>query len=185
MKGKLVIIVGPSASGKTDLTHALLERVQNSARLVTTTTRPMRSGEIDGQDYFFVERTVFNQKITEGEFLEHAEVYGNLYGVSKNNLDTFLKKYDYVFAIIDVQGAQTLKSYIPDALTIFIRSGSLEDIQKRLQHVRNDVSQQELKKRLETSAQELAQATTFDAIVENPFGHFDEAVAGVMELLHK
>ncbi len=120
MKGTLVIIIGPSASGKTTLVQELLKRVPESARLVTVTTRSMRPQEKEGVDFFFISRKEFEQRIQEGDFFEHAEVYGNLYGSSKKILDSYLKQYRYVFAIIDVQGAETLRTQVKNTFSIFI-----------------------------------------------------------------
>ncbi len=185
MKGRFIIIVGPSASGKTELVNALLKRVPRSARLVTVTTRPPRPGERDGEDYFFVSRTEFEKRIAEGEFLEYAEVYGNLYGQSKKILDAFLRKYRYVFAIIDVKGAQTLKAHMPESFTVFIRSGSLEEIRARLRKIRVDISEEELERRLATVAEEMTYADAFDASVTNVSGKFPETIENVMRRLHK
>ncbi len=184
MKGKFFVIVGPSASGKTELVKALISKIPNSARLVTKTTRPRRPEEKE-TDYFFISREEFEKGIAEGDFFEYAEVYGNLYGSSKKVLDDFRSKYDYVFAIIDVQGAQTLKEKMPDAHFIFIRPGSIEDIKKRLLRVRRSISTDELQKRLENIAHELSLAETFETVIENPDGRFSEAVQKAMEVVKK
>ena len=184
MRGKFIVIVGPSASGKTELVKALVKRVPNSARLVTTTTRERRPGEKD--DYFFTSREEFEKGIAAGEFFEYAEVYGNFYGCSKKVLDDFRAKFEYVFAIIDIQGAETLRRKIHDAFVIFIRSGSLDEIKARLIRARGGVSgisKEELEKRLDTAAQELSLASTFDAIVENREGHFAETVEGAINII--
>jgi guanylate kinase len=183
MKGRFIIIIGPSASGKTELVNALLKKVPDSARLITMTTRPPRPGEEDGKDYFFITREEFERRIVRGDFLEHAEVYGNLYGQSKEVLDSYLAKFKYVFAIIDVRGARALKAQIPEALTLFIHAGSLEEIRDRLRQVRAGISDAELAKRLAIAAEELAQANDFDAVVENPTGQFEKAVEAVIRLL--
>lgn len=181
MKGKLIIIAGPSASGKTELVKRLIARMPNSARLVTTTTRQPRPDEIN--DYFFMSRAEFQEGIQSGNFFEYAEVYGNLYGVSKKVLSTFTEKYDYVFSIMDVQGTQTLKSKIPKALTLFIQPDSLNDIRRRILKERSDIPNIELEKRLETAAYEISQAPTFDVVIDNKEGKFEEMVQNVVEVL--
>ncbi len=181
MAGKFIVIVGPSAAGKTELVRALVAKLPNAARLVTMTTRPRRSDE--GEDYFFITRQEFESRINSGDCFEHAEVYGNLYGSSRTALADFRQRHDYVFAIIDVQGAQTLKDKIPDALAIFIRPGNLADVKERLIRTRTNIDPAELIKRLETTERELELAGTFDAIVENPDGHFQDAVKRVMEII--
>ncbi len=180
--GKFIVIVGPSASGKTELVKALIKKIPNSARLITTTTRERRTEE-KPTDYFFVSRAEFEKGIAAGDFFECADVYGNYYGSSKKVLDEFRKKYDYVFAVIDVQGAQTLKTKIPDALVIFLNPGSVQEIEKRLLRVRAGISQEELAKRHTKIAHELSLASTFDTVIENPEGHFAETVRKAMKII--
>ncbi len=180
-KGKFIVIVGPSASGKTKLVTTLLEKIPNSARLITTTTRPPRPGETN--DYFFVSREEFEKGIAADEFFEYADVYGNLYGSSRKVLDDFRAKYDYVFAIIDVQGAQTLKNKIKDVLVVFIHPGSIEDIHRRLLTERKETSKEELQKRMDTVAHELTLASMFDATIQNQEGHFEDAVADAIAVI--
>jgi|CXWK01.1.fsa_nt_gi guanylate kinase len=180
--GKFFVIVGPSASGKTELVKELIKRIPNSARLVTTTTRVRRPEEL-ATDYFFINRQEFEKGIVDGDFFEYAEVYGNLYGPSKKVLADFLSKYDYVFAIIDVQGAVTLKEKMKDARVIFIHPGSVEQIKNRLKRVRRGISEEELQKRLHQVSHELSMAPAFEHIVQNPEGCFDEAVQGVMSIV--
>ncbi len=180
MKGRLIIIIGPSASGKTELVSELLKKVPDSARLVTITSKPPRQGE---NDYIFITRKEFEDRIAKGEFLEYAEVYGNLYGQSKDALEDLLRSYKYVFAILNVKGARVFKKMMPEALTVFIRAGSLEEIRTRIRKVRAGISQEELSKKIDTAAEELSQAETFDVVVENPTGRFPETVEAVLRLL--
>ena len=183
MKGKFIVIVGPSASGKTDLVNALIKKIPHSTRLITTTTRPRRPHEKHAENYFFVTREEFERGITSGDFFEYADVYGNWYGSSKENLDTCRKNFKYVFAIIDVQGAQTLKAKVPDAFVIFLHPGSVDDLQKRVRRVRAGISEDELQKRIDTAMDELTLAPTCDVVVKNIEGHFGETVEQVMEIV--
>lgn len=180
-KGKFIVIVGPSASGKTKLVTELLKKIPGSARLITTTTRERRPGEKD--DYFFISRPEFEKGIAGDTFFEYADVYGNYYGSSRTVLEEFLAKYKYVFAIIDVQGAKTLKTKIKDAVIIFVNPGSTEEINRRLTSERAETSKDELQKRMETVKAELALAPTFDYVVENREGHFEEAVADALKII--
>lgn len=181
MKGKLIIIAGPSASGKTELVKRLIVEMLNSARLITTTTRQPRLGEAN--DYFFINRAEFEEGIRSGDFFEYAEVYGNLYGVSKKVLATFMERYEHVFSITDVQGTQTLKSRIPEALTLFIKPDSIDDIRRRILKERGDIPSVELEKRLETASYEISQAPAFDVVIDNKEGKFEEMVQNVIEVL--
>ncbi len=183
MKGKFVVIIGPSASGKTELVKALLARIPNSTRLKTKTTRGRRPGEKD--EYFFITLEEFMKGINEGDFFEYTEVYGNLYGSSKKELDSCLASFDFVFAIIDVKGARTLREKIPDALMIFVNPGPIENLRKRVLAVRGDIPENELQNRLVTAAYEMSFTNSFDAVVHNNEGCFEQAVMEAMSILEK
>lgn len=185
MSGKFIVIVGPSASGKTMLVKALLERLPNSARLITTTTRAPRPGEQNGIDYYFLSRKEFEARIADNEFFEYADVYGNWYGSSQKVLSSFVDEYDYVFAIIDVQGAKTLKKKLPGCVRIFVKPNSIDEIKNRLQTDRADMPEKELEERLLKVEQELALASTFEAIIQNKEGKFKETVDSCVELLSR
>ena len=163
MKGKFVIIVGPSTSGKTEMVKALLERIPDSAKFVSMTTRAPRPDEKDGVDYVFVSCPEFEKRLAAGEFFEYAEVYGNLYGSSRKVLDTSLDRHPFVFAVIDFQGAQTIKAIMPEAFVVFLNPGSIEVVHDRMRKIRTDISEEQMKKRMETARHELSLANTFDA----------------------
>ncbi|OGG47419.1 hypothetical protein A3D66_01500 [Candidatus Kaiserbacteria bacterium RIFCSPHIGHO2_02_FULL_50_9] len=183
MQGRFIVVTGPSAAGKSALVAELLRRIPHSARLVTLTTRLPRPGEKDGFDYYFVSRAQFEERLRQNELFEQAEVYGNLYGSSKRVLVDFLKRYPFVFAVIDVKGARILKEKLPESTVIFLRPGSLQDIERRLKEERMGVPEEEMARRLQTAAGEMALAETFDIVVENVDGRFDETVSGVLKLL--
>lgn len=180
--GKFIVIVGPSAAGKTELVKTLIKKIPNSARLVTTTTRERRPEE-KPTDYFFISRAEFEKGIAEDDFFEYADVYGHLYGSSKKVLQKFREEYDYVFAVIDVQGAQTLKAKIPDALVIFLNPGSVQEIEKRLLRVRAGISKEELAERLKKITYELSLGPTFDVVIDNKEGYFSETVKKATETI--
>ncbi|MDB5259354.1 MAG: guanylate kinase [Candidatus Taylorbacteria bacterium] len=181
--GTFIIIIGPSGSGKTELVRALLQRVPNSARMITATTRQPRPHERHGREYFFLERSEFEKGIARGDFFEHAEVYGNLYGLSRHILDGFLEKNDFVFLIIDEQGARRLKTDMPESFAIFIRPDSIADLEKRLITARPETPKEELRKRIDTARHELSMADEFDAVVENFDGRFGETVENTLKIL--
>lgn len=183
MKPRFILIAGPSASGKTRIAHTLLKKHPSSTKLITTTTRQPRAGEIHGRDYFFVSREEFEKGIREGGFLEYADVYGNLYGSSRKSLEDAQKKFDHVFAVIDVQGVRSIKSTLPEAFSIFIRPGSLEEIRQRLIGRKSDLSAEELDKRMMTAEHELSLAPTFDAVIENIEGRFDETIERIAKII--
>jgi guanylate kinase len=183
MSGRFVVITGPSASGKTTLVTTLLARVPDSARLVTMTTRRPRPGEKDGIDYFFITREEFEERLEEDEFFEYAEVYGNLYGSSSTVLNDSLLRYSFVFAIIDVQGAKTLSSKLPETITIFLKPDSIEELKLRLEEERNGTPQEEMERRLATATHELTLAKDFDHIVVNTEGQLEKTIRETLRIL--
>ncbi len=181
--GKFIMIVGPSGSGKDELVKVLLKKIPNSARFVTTTNRKPRPEE-KPTDYFFISTEEFKKGIANGDFFEFVNIYGNLYGSSMKVLDKFRQDFDYVFGVIDVDGAQLLKSKIPDALVIFLHPGSLEEMEQRLRRVRGArVSKESLAKRLERISYELSFAPTFDVVIHNREGRFNETVEKALKLI--
>lgn len=182
-QGRFIVITGPSAAGKTRLVDELLQRVPNAARLVTVTTRAARPGEKDGVDYFFISRGEFRKRLAENDFFEHAEVYGNLYGSSKRVLISFLERYQFVFAIVDVQGADALKRFIPDCTVLFLRPGSIGEIERRLKSRAMAVPSAEMKRRVLQAKQELSRADDFDGVIENREGEFDATIEQALAAL--
>ena len=172
----LVILSGPSGAGKDTVLDGLRTLNRPWYFVVTATTRPSRSGERDGLDYIFLEGQTFQEMVENGEFLEYAEVYGNWYGVPRqqvrqaigNGLDTILK--------IDVQGAATIKRLAPEAVFIFLTTESIEELQQRLE-LRATESAESLELRGHTASQEMERLTDFDYRVVNRDGYLDEAVA--------
>ena len=183
MEGELIIISGPSASGKTVIVRSLLAKVKDSTRLVTVTTRDPRPGEVDGRDYFFIKRDEFLKRVKEGDFFEHAEVYGNLCGSSKTVIESSLKKYSKVFAVVDIKGAKSLKQKVSRSTTIFIKPGSLDDILRRLKSERRTTPQNELDVRMKAVAEECALADSFDHVVTNVEGKLDQTVSDILKII--
>ncbi|MES2918836.1 MAG: guanylate kinase [Pseudomonadota bacterium] len=132
MSGSLFIVAAASGTGKTSLVKALVESMPNLGVSVSTTTRPIRPGETDGVNYHFTDRETFVRMIGEGSFLEHAEVFGNLYGTSKDWVVEQLQQDRDVILEIDWQGAQQVRRLLPEAVGIFILPPSLEALQSRL-----------------------------------------------------
>ena len=128
-KGKIIVLSGPSGSGKTTFYKKLLKDKALRLPIVKTvsfTTRPKRAGERHGRDYFFVSPKMFRYKKQKGHFLETEKVFGNDYGTPKKNVRDNLKKGKVVLLCIDVKGAKTIRKVFPDALTIFVKTPSLQ-----------------------------------------------------------
>jgi guanylate kinase len=181
-RGAFLIIVGPSAVGKTTVVDRLLALVPSAVRLVTTTSRPPRPGEVDGRDYHFVSRDEFVAKRDNGEFLEWNEFCGYFYGSSKVVLDGLRASHLAVFAVLDVNGARAAKAAAPDSVTIFIRPDSMRELERRLVQ-RPDCDPTQLAKRINRAVEEMVLATAFDYVVTNRDGHLDEAVQEIKDIV--
>src|ERR1700692_1921577 len=160
------IISAPSGSGKSTLTKELIERVPALRFSVSYTTRPPRGQERDGQDYFFVTREEFEQRLQRGEFLEHAEVFGNYYGTHSSELDRAASEGIDLVLDIDVQGARQLKGKIPAAVSIFILAPSREILEQRLR-ARSQDSDQVIERRLRDAAEEIRNYSLYDYVLVN------------------
>ena len=166
MKGNLIIISSPSGGGKGTLIKEVLESVPNIGYSVSYTTRAMRDGEENGRDYFFVSRAEFSDLIDAAEFLEFAEVHGNLYGTSVNRVQQEISSGNDVILEIDVQGAENIRRKMPEAVAIFILPPSFEVLRQRL-IARATEQQADLSLRLRNSINEVRQYEYFDYIVVN------------------
>ena len=174
----LLILSGPSGVGK----DAVLSRMRDLGEpyhfTVTATTRIQREGETDGKDYIFVNQAEFKVQMEQDGFLEWAEVYGNYYGVPRDQVKTALQRGKDVIVKIDVQGAKTIKRLTPNALYIFLAPPDMDQLEKRLTE-RMTESSDSLKIRLGTAAKEMKSASWFDHIVINHENQLDLAVAEI------
>lgn len=130
--GRLFVIAAPSGAGKTTLVHRLMGADESLKFSISYTTRPRRDTETDGEDYNFVSKDAFRAMITAGDFLEYAEVFDNYYGTSKSQVEGMLNKGDNVILEIDWQGAQQVRSHMPDCRSVFILPPSVDELKKRL-----------------------------------------------------
>ena len=163
---KVFIISAPSGSGKSTLTRELIERVPGLRFSVSYTTRPPRGQEVNGKEYYFISREEFEQRIRNGEFLEHAEVFGHYYGTHVSELERAAKEGVDLLLDIDVQGARQLKSRIPPAVSIFILAPSREVLEQRLR-ARSQDSDEVIARRLREAAEEIANYTLYDYVLVN------------------
>jgi len=178
----LLILSGPSGVGKDAVLSRMRDLEEPYHFTVTTTTRTKRNGETDGKDYIFVSQAEFRAQMEQDGFLEWAEVYGNYYGVPRNQVKTALKKGKDVIVKIDVQGAKTIKSLAPNALYIFLAPPSMDQLERRLKE-RMTESPASLKIRFETAAEEMKSAGWFDHVVINHENQLDLAVAEIQNVV--
>jgi guanylate kinase len=156
-KGNVVIVSGPSGVGKSTICREIVKRLDYVYLSISVTTRPKSKIEIDGQDYWFVSEKEFQRRIKKGLLLEHAEVFGHLYGTPKDKTEQALKAGKVVILEIDVQGAIKVKTVYPDAVTIFILPPSAKELAERLNHRGRD-SDEIAEERLNGASAEIAAA---------------------------
>jgi guanylate kinase len=172
---RVFIISGPSGVGKDAVIEQLRERFPEAFFAVTATTRERRPGEIDGVHYFFLTEDDFRARLAEGEFLESATVYGNLYGVLRGPVRAALARGQDVFVKVDVQGAAAIERIIEGAVSIFLSPESASTLLQRLKHRKTD-DPAELMTRFATATRELAAATEFDYVIFNRQDRLSEAL---------
>jgi guanylate kinase len=165
-KGLLFVVSGPSGAGKGTLCQALLTRDRNLRFSVSATTRPPRSGEVDGVHYFFWSEERFAEAAGQGCFLEWARVYGHLYGTPVSEVERGLKEGVDVLLDLDIQGARQVKQEMPGAVLIFILPPSLKTLADRIARRATEV-EEERRLRLEAAVGIIRAAGEFDYIVVN------------------
>jgi len=186
-KKQVVVLAGPSGSGKNAIISQILKRYPNCQRLVTATTRAMRPGEVDGVDYHFFSQERFDEELSKGNIPEHRFVpaLGTYYGTYLPDLDRRLKEGHIVFAQVDIEGARLLKDRY-GATSIFIMPESLEQFRGRLRARNPEWSQKEFDERMKITEHELrAHAPEYDHRVVNADGSLIETVDRVIEILRK
>ncbi len=180
MIGTLYIVAAPSGAGKTSLVKALVERVPGVEVSISYTTRPPRAGEQEGVNYHFVDRETFRQMVAQGEFLEHAEVFGNLYGTAKANILERLGKGMDVILEIDWQGARQVREALPQAVGIFILPPSREVLEQRLRS-RGQDTEEVIARRMREATEEMSHYREFDYLVVND--RFEQALEGLCSIV--
>lgn len=184
-RGALFVVTGASGTGKTTLVRAALQAIPGLCFSVSATTRPPRTGEVDGKDYHFVDRAEFDQRIAAGDFLEWAEVYGNRYGTLSDQIEHDLATGQSILLDIDTQGAAKVRRAAPDAVTIFILPPSIDTLTDRLR-ARGTDSPAVIERRIREAQHQLSECGSFDYLVVNdhlPSAHDQFQAVLVAELL--
>ena len=179
-QGLLFVVAAPSGAGKTSLVNALLGAEPSLALSISHTTRDIRPGETQGREYHFTERSVFEEMIAQGLFLEHADVFGNLYGTNRQSLSEQRAAGHDVILEIDWQGAAQVRQAFPDALSIFILPPSRRELLKRLTS-RGQDSADVIARRTAQATTEIAQHDDFDYLIIND--NFDTASADLLAIV--
>ena len=180
----VVVISGPSGVGKDTLLERMSEMGFDYHFTVTATTRAPRPGEICGVNHFFLTRDRFLEMVDNSELLEWARVFGNFYGVPKEQVRQALAKGTHVLIRVDVQGARRLRTIVPEAVFIFVAPPSTESLRVRLLE-RGVNSAEDMDTRLRAADVEIREASMFDHVVVNEDDKQDEAVVKVREIIRR
>jgi guanylate kinase len=181
--GKVIVIVAPSGTGKSTLIKKLMIELPDLKESVSFTTRSMREGEVNGENYFFISKEHFEIKLNDEEFLEWAKVHDNFYGTYKEFVDNSLENGVNLLFDLDVQGCDSFKEYFNDkAQVIFIAPPSIEDLEKRLLK-RGTETEESMKTRLTNAREELVRKDDFDYLIIND--DFDRTYTELSDLVRK
>ena len=178
----LVVISGPSGVGKDTVLDHMKQRGLPFHFVVTATTRPIRPGEVEGDDYFFVEEQEFLDMIDRGELIEHALVYNDHKGVPRQQIREAMDSGQDVVMRVDVQGAKTIRALAPQALMIFLTAGNEEELERRLRKRRTE-SEADLRLRLATAKEELGYLEVFDYALLNADSQVEVAVDTILAII--
>ena len=176
----LFIIAAPSGCGKTSLVKALMERSKNLSVSVSYTTRKARKGEVNGENYHFVSKATFAQMITNNDFVEYAEVFGNMYGTARSSINEKLSANIDIILEIDWQGARQVRKNMPDTVSIFILPPSKDALLERLKN-RGQDDDETISKRMENAEREMSHYEEFDYIIVNE--QFDSALIDLKNII--
>lgn len=166
-RGKIIVIVAPSGTGKSTLIRGVMDIFQELQWSVSHTTRPIREGERNGVDYYFIERELFLKKRDKGEFVEWAEVHGNFYGTLKSFVQEKIKEGTSLLFDLDVQGVDNMKrEFGSECQAIFISPPSFEELERRLTGRATD-SESVIKLRLDNAKNEMIRKDDYDFLVIN------------------
>lgn len=164
--GKLIVVSGPSGAGKSTVIHKMMAGRDDIRFSISATTRAPREGEVDGKDYYFLDREKFEKMIEEGAFLEHAQYVGNYYGTPAAPVLENLRNGVNVILDIEVQGASSVRKAMPEAVTVFLAPPSFEALESRLRGRGLD-SEEKIRQRLERAREEYLEIPKYDYIVIN------------------
>ena len=165
-KGMLVVLSGPSGSGKDTVLDKLKKTDFSFDKTISATTRDVRDGERDGVDYYFIDKNTFEERIKNQEFLEYTVYNDNYYGTPKSEVERLVDKGGCILLKIEVEGAGNVRKLMPEALSIFIIPPSLEELERRLRG-RGTETEESFQRRFEIAKDELSRANEYDYIVIN------------------
>jgi guanylate kinase len=178
----LIVISGPSGAGKDTIMKCIKDRGMPFHFVVTATTRPRRANEVNGKDYFFVGKEEFARMIEEDELIEYAVVYGDYKGIPKQQVREALSSGKDVLMRVDVQGAETVRKLVPNAILVFMTVDNEQELERRLRERKTETAE-ELALRIATARKELQRVEAFDYVVVNADDHLDQAVDTIQAII--
>ena len=181
MKGKLIVVSGPSGSGKSTATKLVRDMLQIPLS-ISATTRTPRAGEIDGKDYFFLEKEAFEKRIANEEFYEYALVHGNYYGTLREEVESRINSGQNVILEIDVQGGIIVKEKNSEAILVFFKAPNMEVLAKRLEDRKTD-TKEVIELRLANAKKELEYEKEYDYTVVND--NLEKACQELINIINK
>ncbi|AOT68421.1 guanylate kinase [Geosporobacter ferrireducens] len=179
-KGLLIVVSGPSGAGKGSICRQLLNTVSEIKLSVSVTTRNPRSGEVEGENYYFVEKKDFEKLIEKDDLLEYAKVYDNYYGTPRKYVMDHIQQGKDVLLEIDIQGALQIKERYPEGIFVFILPPSMQELKRRIIH-RGSETEASLEKRFQSAFEEINYVKKYDYCVVND--HLDQAVERVKAII--
>lgn len=179
-KGQLYILSGPSGSGKDTILKVVLEQLDNLKLSISSITRQMRPGEVNGEKYNFISRELFEKLLSEDSFLEHNVYADEYYGTPRKPVEQQLEQGNDVILEIDVNGAEEIRRKCPEAISVFILPPSFSVLKERLS-ARGTETSQKLEKRLEIALEEIKSADKYDYLVVND--NLDEACKELVSII--
>lgn len=181
-EGRLIVISSPSGGGKDSIINSLVQIIPHSARLVTTTTRPMRPGNIEGLDYYFISQKTFKSKLAKKDFVEFNVYSNNYYGIQKKHLKQSLSKYQAIFTPIEVNGKHSLDKLKIPHLAIFLLPESLAILKKRIKK-RGGLTPEQIKQRMRIAREEIKQSQDYNYRVVNREGKLNQTIAAIAKII--
>ncbi len=179
-KGSVFVISAPSGAGKTTICKRILDADDAVRQSVSFTTRPPREGEVNDEDYTFISEKAFRDMAAAGEFVEWAEVHGNLYGTSRRRLEQLMESGLDVLLDIDIQGARQIRKSLEDGVFIFILPPSMKVLRKRLEE-RGSNTKQDMERRLNRAVDEIRDYKLYDYVIVND--RLRESVGGLEAII--
>ncbi|MCL4510187.1 MAG: guanylate kinase [Bacteroidetes bacterium] len=181
-RGMLLVVSAPSGAGKTTIVKEVLSHFPSFRFSVSATTRPMRTGETDGKDYFFLTKPEFEKRIAAGDLVEYEEIYSNYYGTLKSEVEKALSNGEDIVFDVDVKGGLSIKVKFPEAVLIFVKPPSLEILKQRLAG-RGSESPEQVEKRMARVPMELEKGELYDYIIIND--ELKRAVNEVFDIINR